>query len=93
MTDNVNHPPHYLAGGFEALDVLEAFFPDDPLGWQVGKYMLRYKKKNGLEDLRKAEVYLKRLIARLEAVDLDNQEEVKPFDFSDWFYDIFGIRL
>ncbi|AFM54946.1 nucleotide kinase [Mycobacterium phage Astro] len=65
MTDIINEPDHYKAGGLEAIDVLEAFFPDDPLGWQVGKYILRYKKKNGLEDLQKAEVYLKRLIAKL----------------------------
>jgi hypothetical protein len=71
MTDNVHEPAHYRAGDYEAIDVLEAFFPDDPLGWQVGKYMLRYKKKNGLEDLRKAEVYLKRLIQRMEVADLD----------------------
>lgn len=64
MADAVNHPAHYKAGGFEAIDVLEAFFPDDPLGWQVGKYLLRYKKKNGLEDLLKAQVYLELLIER-----------------------------
>lgn len=65
MTDVVNHPDHYKSGGMEAIDVLEAFFADDPLGWQVGKYILRYKKKNGLEDLQKAEFFLKRLIAKL----------------------------
>lgn len=73
MSEAVYEPAHYKAGGFEAIDVLEAFFPDDPLGWQVGKYMLRYKKKNGLEDLLKAEVYLKRLIQRHQAVDLDRK--------------------
>lgn len=88
MTDNVNEPAHYKAGGFEAIDVLEAFFPDDPLGWQVGKYMLRYKKKGGLEDLRKAEVYLKRLIQRVEAVELDDPKD-EPFDLLLWFNKIF----
>lgn len=65
MTDIINEPPHYKSGGLEAIDVLEAFFEDDPLGWQVGKYILRYKKKNGLEDLQKAEFFLKRLMAKL----------------------------
>lgn len=67
MTDLVNHPPHYKSGGLEAYDVLKAFFPDDPLGWQVGKYILRYKKKNGVEDLRKARWYLDKLINELSA--------------------------
>ncbi|AER26434.1 nucleotide kinase [Mycobacterium phage Saintus] len=71
MTDIINEPDHYKSGGMEAIDVLEAFFPEDPLGWQVGKYILRYKKKNGLEDLQKAEVYLKRLIAKLEGQNPD----------------------
>jgi len=64
--DMVNHPPHYISpNGLEAITVLEAFFPDDPLAWQVGKYILRYKHKGGVEDLKKARFYLNRLIDKL----------------------------
>lgn len=78
MTDIVNHPPHYKTNGLEAIEVLEAFFEDDPLGWQIGKYILRYKKKNGLEDLQKAEWYLKRLIGKVKGEDVIDAEEVEP---------------
>lgn len=65
--DPVNHPPHYTYGKYEVIDVLEDWFPDDPLLWQVGKYIARcWRKGNALEDLRKAEFYLKRRIAMLE---------------------------
>lgn len=63
--DPVENPSHYkLAGGVEVYDVLSAAFPEDPLSWQVGKYLLRWKRKNGVEDLKKARWYLDKLIAR-----------------------------
>lgn len=65
--DNVNHPSHYTFGNYEVIDVLMDWFPDDPLAWQVGKYISRYKHKGKpLEDLRKAKFYLERLIETLE---------------------------
>jgi hypothetical protein len=66
--DMVNHPPHYTAGKYEVIDVLEEFFPYNPLLWQVGKYTMRAGKKGDVvEDLKKAEFYLKREIARLSS--------------------------
>ena len=67
-SDAVNHPAHYTyakekLGGLEVIDILEAFFPDEPLLWQVGKYMLRAGHKGSLlEDLEKARWYLDRRI-------------------------------
>ena len=66
ITDNVNSPAHYKAGGIETIDFIEA----KHLGYNLGnvvKYISRadYKGKN-LEDLKKAEWYLKREIAILE---------------------------
>jgi hypothetical protein len=61
MSDNVNHPPHYNAGGIEVIDAIEAW----QLGFHAGnvvKYVARAPHKNGLEDLRKAAWYLNRLI-------------------------------
>jgi hypothetical protein len=59
----VNHPEHY--GGsenvYEAIKVIEHYKMDFVEG-NVLKYLLRYKKKNGLEDLKKSLWYLEWLI-------------------------------
>lgn len=67
MHDNVNNPSHYTAGKVECIDAMEAAVTglegmEAVLTAQVLKYIWRWKKKNGLEDLRKAEWYLTRLI-------------------------------
>lgn len=63
---SVDHPPHYRAGGVEAIDVIEAFGLGFGLG-NVAKYVLRAgRKADALEDLMKARWYLDREIARLE---------------------------
>ena len=70
--DVVNHPAHYKTGnGLEAIDVIEAFTEGLQGGeatntGNVLKYMCRWKKKNGLEDLKKAQWYLNRLIGLVE---------------------------
>ena len=57
------------ATNVESWDVLDAAFPQDPLLWNCGKYLLRQGRKGGegkrLEDLRKARQYLDRRIAQL----------------------------
>ena len=62
MSDQVNSPPHYTKGKIEVLD----FILDQEFGYLAGnvvKYLSRYRHKGKpLEDLRKAEYYLKRLI-------------------------------
>lgn len=66
--DPVNHPAHYTFGKFEVIDVLQDWFADDPLAWQVVKYIARYRYKgNPIEDLMKARWYLDRRIAELDA--------------------------
>jgi hypothetical protein len=63
--DVVNHPVHYNRGKIEVLDFIRD--QDAPyLAGQVLKYICRYRFKNGLEDLKKAEFYLKRLIKETE---------------------------
>lgn len=62
--DYVNHPPHYTTGKIEVLD----FILDQQFGYldgQVIKYVSRYRHKNGIEDLEKAQFYLNRLIEKL----------------------------
>lgn len=72
MNDNVNHPDHYKASnGMEVIDVIDAF-TSDLIGFEAAytsniiKYILRWNKKNGLEDLKKARWYLDRLIQKIE---------------------------
>ena len=65
--DKVNHPEHYQSGGFEAIDVSRAFTQDcAPMeAFCIGnalKYLCRWKKKNGIEDLKKALWYINYLI-------------------------------
>ena len=55
-------PNHYQAGDVECIDAIRSAL--GPEGFQalcagnVIKYVWRYKHKNGLEDLKKAKVYL-----------------------------------
>jgi hypothetical protein len=65
IEDAINHPLHYTFGKYEVIDVLEDWFPTDPLLWQVGKYIARAGHKGNLvEDLKKARWYLDRRIAK-----------------------------
>ena len=66
-SDPVNHPSHYTFGKYEVLPVLMDWFPDQSLLWQVVKYLSRAKHKGAyLQDLKKAEFYLKRAIENAE---------------------------
>ena len=62
MADNVNQPKHYTAGGIETIDYIHANFGAEAFrDYCVGnvlKYASRWRHKNGIEDLRKASVYL-----------------------------------
>lgn len=63
--DPVNHPAHYIRGGIEAIDVVEAFELDFLLG-SVVTYVLRANfKGNALQDLQKARWFLDRAIKNL----------------------------
>ncbi|AGF87384.1 TPA: DUF3310 domain-containing protein [Streptococcus suis] len=69
--DNVNRPRHYQGNyGMESIDVLRNFMtPEQLKGFYLGnalKYQLRYQKKNGLEDLKKARKNLDWLIEEEE---------------------------
>lgn len=62
--DPIN-PTHYNQYAIQPLDYIEANGFDFCEG-NVIKYVSRYKQKNGLEDLKKARVYLDKLINRYE---------------------------
>ncbi len=68
--DNVNHPAHYTQGGIECIDALEAATAnltgiEAVCTANAIKYLWRWKEKNGVEDLRKANWYINRLITKL----------------------------
>jgi len=63
--DMVNSPIHYNKAGIETIDALEAMLVDGfdyYLQGNIVKYIWRYRYKNGIEDLKKAQWYLNKLI-------------------------------
>jgi hypothetical protein len=71
MSDMVNRPAHYNAGKYEVIDVIEdaVVGADGFEAYCIGnvlKYVMRYRHKNGVEDLRKAAWYLNRVIESVE---------------------------
>lgn len=75
----VSHPNHYMSEtGLEVIDAIEAF-TFDLKGIEavdtgnILKYMCRWKKKNGLQDLRKAQWYLEHLINHIENIEKENK--------------------
>jgi hypothetical protein len=63
--DMVNSPEHYNKAGIETIDALEAMLTsgfDSYLQGNIVKYLWRYRYKNGVEDLKKAQWYLNKLI-------------------------------
>lgn len=69
--NNVNHPSHYQGrDGIEAIEVIHNTLTKDGFisycKGNVEKYIFRYQKKNGLEDLKKAKIYLTWMIEEEE---------------------------
>ena len=64
--DPVDQPDHYNKGSIEAIEAIKAsMHPQEFKGYLKGnclKYLWRYEYKNGVEDLKKAQVYLGWLI-------------------------------
>lgn len=69
MSNNVDHPNHYQSEmGIEVIDVIKAFTSElsGEEAFCIGnaiKYICRYSKKNGTEDLEKAKWYIDRAIS------------------------------
>ena len=69
--DNVDSPQHYTAGDVEVIDIIRQAV-DGASGFEAVclancvKYLMRYRHKNGVEDLFKAQKYLEWLIGELE---------------------------
>lgn len=83
MNDVVNHPSHYTQGKIEVIEFIE----DQAIGYHLGntvKYICRAGKKDPtktIEDLEKAEWYLRRRIEQLKAEKAE-RPLVKPNEMS-----------
>lgn len=74
----VSHPSHYQSStGLEVIDVIESFTSElqgveaTDTG-NIIKYICRWKKKNGIQDLEKAMWYLHHLIDHLKKTEKEN---------------------
>lgn len=74
MTDLIDNQAHYTNQGIEPITLMKANFTEDEykgfIRGNVLKYLLRYKDKNGVEDLKKAQTYLTWLIKEEEDNEL-----------------------
>ena len=64
--DNVNHPSHYETGKIECIDVMLETQGEESVKafciCNAMKYLYRHKKKNGVEDVQKANWYLNKYL-------------------------------
>ena len=62
--DNVNHPSHYTQGGMECIDEMIILFGKEAVKHfclcNAWKYRYRQSEKNGEEDLKKSDWYIKK---------------------------------
>lgn len=69
MADNVNNPTHYT-GEVECIEAIKSSMSNESFkGYIKGniiKYIWRYERKNGTEDLLKAQWYVNRLVKEIQ---------------------------
>lgn len=79
MADNVNHPSHYETGKFECIKVmLETQGIEAVKNFCICnafKYLYRHGRKNGLEDVKKAEWYIHKYIELEEGNANEDREQ------------------
>ena len=79
-------PDHYKGNRFEAIDIIEDYELNFHLG-NVVKYVLRAGKKGSkLEDLKKAQFYLKREIDLLELIEPEESDITTRQDLKQNYY-------
>ena len=70
--DMVNNPPHYNKYGVECIEAIQSATGEGYeyyLQGNIIKYLWRYRYKNGVQDLEKAQLYLSILI------EIKNQQD------------------
>jgi hypothetical protein len=72
MNDKIN-PSHYKQGKIECIDAIESSMSKEEfMGYLKGsviKYNWRYKDKGGLEDLKKAQWFLNKMIEKYDVAN------------------------
>ena len=73
-TDAVEHPAHYAGTGIECMDAMSSMMGDVPpiaaYWWgNAFKYLWRWRKKNGREDLEKARQCIAYLLDEIGEVE------------------------
>lgn len=67
VPDLINSPPHYKQGEIECIDAIQSMLtPEEFRGYLKGavvKYLWRERHKGGVESLKKAEWFLKRIVS------------------------------
>jgi hypothetical protein len=80
--DTVTKPQHYQAGGIETIEVIRAKLGPEGFGYycegNVLKYLTRWRYKGGVEDLRKAQVYLDWLLTEAQIKPASTDQPVPP---------------
>lgn len=76
--DNIKNPPHYASSKIEPIDYIIA----NKLSYCEGnvvKYITRWRKKGGIEDLQKAKQYIDFIINKEGTTTVTGDEENIPF--------------
>ena len=85
--DMVNSPPHYNKYGVECIEAIQSATGEGYeyyLQGNIIKYLWRYRYKDGVQDLEKAQWYLSRLIEVKKKTDSDQVDLLEGLtDFSD----------
>ena len=72
--DNVNSPSHYLHGSIETIEVIKSITGEGFKGYLAGsviKYLSRYPyKDNPIQDVKKCQWYINRLLKELESKEI-----------------------
>lgn len=75
VADNVNHPAHYETGKFECIEVMIEVMGKEAVAdfclCNAFKYLYRTKRKNGVEDIEKAQWYINKYLELVSTRELE----------------------
>lgn len=75
---NIEHPNHYNQGSIECIDAMEEAFGTQAVMifciCNAFKYIWRYSKKNGIEDIKKAIWYLNKYMELYDKLNNNNND-------------------
>ena len=73
--DNVNHPAHYETAKFECIEVMIEVMGKEAVAdfclCNAFKYLYRTKRKNGVEDIEKAQWYINEYLELVSTRELE----------------------